>query len=161
MEDLSALSSTQSIMRQLFRRFVRLPGSVFGVAALISFASTQVWAQAVPTAAKGGSSETVPSIDGKLRNLVITGPKGDSLEITYANTGTVSTAIAGEVQVFVSEDEIVATVPFADARIIKAGTTQRFRVAMPKLAKGRYTLIAIVEYGGETMTAAQATLDMR
>ena len=106
-------------------------------------------------------TSTIPAIDGKLRNVVITGAKGDSIEITYANTGTMATAIVGEVQVFVSEDEVVATVPFADAQIIRAGTTQRFRVAMPKLAKGRYTLIAIVEYGGETMTAAQATLAIR
>ncbi len=138
------------------------------MAASLCFASAQVWAQTSPGTVKGASSEviapvtsTIPTIDGKLRNVVITGAKGDSIEITYANTGTVATAIVGEVQLFVSEDEVVATVPFADAQIIRAGATQRFRVAMPKLAKGRYTLIAIVEYGGETMTAAQATLAIR
>ncbi len=138
------------------------------MAASLCFASAQVWAQTSPGPAKGRLGETIatvtaaaPAIDGKLQNVVITGSKGDSIEITYANTGTMATAIVGEVQVFVSEDEVVATVPFADAQIISAGTTQRFRVAMPKLAKGRYTLIAIVEYGGETMTAAQATLAIR
>ena len=155
-------------MSPFLRRLSTLPGSILGMAASLCFASTQVWAQASPGTVKGASSEaiapvtsTTPAIDGKLRNMIITGAKGDSIEITYANTGTMATAIVGEVQVFVSEDEVVATVPFADAQIIRAGTTQRFRVAMPKLAKGRYTLIAIVEYGGETMTAAQATLAIR
>ena len=155
-------------MYPFLRRLSTLPGSVIGMAASLCFASAQVWAQTSPGTVKGGLSEagtpvtsTTPTIDGKLRNVVITGAKGDSIEITYANTGTVATAIVGEVQLFVSEDEVVATVPFADAQIIRAGTTQRFRVAMPKLARGRYTLIAIVEYGGETMTAAQATLAIR
>ena len=96
-----------------------------------------------------------------MQNLVITGAKGDTLEITYANTGTTTTIIAGEVQVHVSRDSVAVTVPFVDAQIIKPGETQRFRVPMPKLAKGRYMLLAIVDFGGETMTAAQAKLEIR
>lgn len=154
-------------MLPLLRRLASLTGTILGSAASLSFASAQVWAQPSPSAARGVSGEaippaaTAPVIDGKIRNMVITGAKGDTIEVTYANTGTVVTTIAGEVQLFVSEDEVVATVAFADGQIIKPGATQRFRVAMPKLPKGRYTLIALVEYGGDAMTAAHAKLDMR
>lgn len=115
-------------------------------------------------ATRSTSSSTVaatPAIDGKVTNLVITGQKGDTLEITYANTGTTTTIIDGELQVHVSRDSVVATVPFVDAQIVKAGASRLFRVPMPKLAKGRYMLLAIVDYGGETMTAAQAKLEIR
>lgn len=141
-------------------RLASLPARVIGLAAATCFASSQVWAQSVQRQADGASRVTAaaPSIAGEVRNLAI---KGDSIEIAYANTGTVATTIVGAVQVHVTEDEIAASVPFADALTVPAGATQRFRVAMPKLAKGRYTLLAIVDYGGETMTAAKATLDMR
>ncbi len=148
-------------MHDFFRRLASLPAKVIGLAAAMCFASSQVWAQSVPRQVPVGTSGVVadsPSIAGAVRNVVI---KGDSIEITYANTGTVATTIVGAVQVHVSEDEIAASVPFADAVTVPSGATQRFRVAMPKLSRGRYTLLAIVEYGGESMTAAKATLDMR
>ncbi len=59
-----------------------------------------------------------------------------------------------------AEDDIWASVVFADALTVRAGTTLRLRVAMPKLGRGKYTMIAIVDYGGETMTAAKAALQM-
>lgn len=148
-------------MRTFFRRIASLPAWAIGLAASMCFASSQVWAQATPRQSADGGPRMLaaaPSIGGEVRNMVI---RGDSIEITYANTGTTPTTIVGEVQVHVSDEEIAASVPFVDALTIKAGATQRFRVAIPKLAKGRYMLLAIVDYGGETMTAAKATLDMR
>lgn len=148
-------------MRSFIRRIAGLPAWAIGMAASMLFASSQVWAQNAPKQSSDNRPRLLaaaPSIAGEVRNMVI---KGDSIEITYANTGTTPTTIFGEVQVHVNEDEIAASLPFADDVTIKAGATQRFRVAMPKLAKGRYMLLALVEYGGENMTAAKATLDMR
>ena len=93
--------------------------------------------------------------------MAITGAKGDTVEITYSNTGTVPTTIVGSLQVHVSEDSVAASVTFADTYTVNAGATQRFRVPMPKLAKGRYMMLAVVDYGGTTMTAAQGKLDIR
>lgn len=148
-------------MRSVIRRIAALPGWAIGMAASMLFASSQVWAQNAPKLSSDNRPRVLaeaPSIAGEVRSMVI---KGDSIEITYANTGTVPTTIIGAVQVHVSEDEIAASVPFADDVTIKAGATQRFRVAMPKLTKGRYVLLALVDYGGDNMTAAKATLDMR
>ncbi len=58
-------------------------------------------------------------------------------------------------------DSVAASVPFAESVTVKAGATQRFRVPMPKLAKGSYVMMAVVDYGGTTMTAARARLDIR
>ncbi len=154
------LSPAPTAMRHFLRRLASLPAWAIGTAAAMCFASSQVWAQGAPrqsAAVRAPVIAAVPSIAGEVRNMVI---MGDSLEITYANTGTTPTTIFGEVQVHLSADAIAASVPFANSQTIDSGTTRRFRVAMPKLAKGRYTLLAIVEYGGEHMTAAKATLDM-
>ncbi len=156
-------------MRHFLSRLVSIPATALGIAASLCFASSHVWAQsalgsASNVATRSTASSTVaatPAIDGKVTNLVITGQKGDTLEITYANTGTTTTIIDGELQVHVSRDSVAATVPFVDAQIVKAGETRRFRVPLPKLVKGRYMLLAIVDYGGETMTAAQAKLEIR
>ena len=148
-------------MRNILRRIAAFPAWAIGAAASMLFASSQVWAQTTPRQSPVDAPRLLaatPSIAGQVRNMVI---KGDSIEITYANTGTAPSTIVGEVQVHVSEEEIAASLPFADTVTIRAGATQRFRVAMPKLARGRYTLLAIVDYGGENMTAAKATLDMR
>ena len=148
-------------MRNTFRQLASLPAWAIGLAASMFFASSQAWGQAAPLRASDARPRVLsvaPSIAGEVRNMVI---RADSIEITYVNTGTVPTTIIGEVQVHISEDEIAASLPFADAVMIRAGATQRFRVATPKLAKGRYVLLALVEYGGENMTAAKATLDMR
>jgi len=163
------LTSCLIPMRQILRRLISLPGTVIGVAASMCLASSHVWAQSAPSAsgATGPSASApyfvpiVPLIEGKVRNMVITGATGDTVEITYANTGTVPTTIVGALQVHITEDSLAASVTFADTVTVKAGATQRFRVPMPKLAKGRYVMVAVVDYGGTTMTAAQGKLDIR
>jgi hypothetical protein len=157
-------------MRHLLKRLIAVPATALGIAASLCFASSHVWAQSAPgngAPRQASAASTLPNvvsspvIDGRVQNVAITGAKGDTIEITYANTGTTTTIIAGEVQMHVSRDSVAATIPFVDSRIIKPGETQRYRVPMPKLAKGRYMLLAIVDFGGETMTAAQAKLEIR
>ena len=97
------------------------------------------------------------AVDGELSDMFVT---GDSLEVVYRNTGQQRTNIVGEVQVQTADESVVVTVPLDSATVL-AGATRRFRVAMPKLAKGQYTLVALVDFGGEQLTAVQAALDMR
>lgn len=168
-------------MRSLLRHILPLPAKLIGAAAALCFASSQVWAQASSPArssARTSAPSTGPAADagsrpaglrpvvdltkvriaGEVRNMVL---QGDSVEVTYANNGTLPTIITGEVQVYLTEDDLKATMVFAEALAVNPGATHRFRVAMPKLDRGRYTMIAIVDYGGETMTAAKAALEMR
>lgn len=136
----------------------------------------ECWSAAVVRSANTGSSKsksdsapnvqnTVPlfvtpsglSVDGELSDMFV---QGDSLEVIYRNTGKQRTNIVGEVQVQTPDESVVLTVPLDSATVL-VGATRRFRVAMPKLPKGKYVLVALVDFGGEQLTAVQAALDMR
>ena len=97
------------------------------------------------------------SVDGELSDMYV---KGDSLEVIFRNTGQVRTNIVGEIQVQTIGDSVVTTVPLDSATVL-VGATRRFRVAMPKLPPGKYLLVALVDYGGEQLTAVQAALEIR
>ena len=87
--------------------------------------------------------------------------KGKLLEVRYRNTGTTATDIVGEVQVRVSDDSLVIAMPLVERKRIAAGRRETFRVAMPALPPGKYTIYAVVSFGGEAMTAAQAELEIK
>ena len=70
-------------------------------------------------------------------------------------------APAGEVQVRAGDDSLVVAVPLVEGKRIEAGRRETFRVAMPALPPGKYTIYAVVDFGGETLTAAQAELEIR
>lgn len=97
------------------------------------------------------------SVDGELSDMYV---KGDSLEIVFKNTGKLRTRIIGEVQVQMSDDSVVTALPIEEATVL-AGATRRLRVAMPKLPRGKYVLLAIVDFGGDQLTTVQAALEMR
>ncbi|MEP6834033.1 MAG: hypothetical protein ABJB74_11590 [Gemmatimonas sp.] len=97
------------------------------------------------------------SADGELSNMYV---KGDSLEVIYRNTGKIRTNIVGEIQVRLQGDSVVTTVPLDSATVL-VGATRRFRVPMPKLPRGKYVLVALMDFGGEQLTAVQAALEMR
>ena len=96
-------------------------------------------------------------MDGEVSDMFV---KGKSLEVRYRNTGTTATDIIGEVQVRVGDDSLVAVVPLMDGKRIEAGRRETFRVLMPALPPGKYTIYAVVNFGGEALTAAQADLEI-
>lgn len=127
----------------------------------------ECWSAAVvkPSEASEQGSTSVPvyvtpagaAVNGEVQDMFV---KGDSLEIVFANTGNVRTEIVGEVQVRAAGDSVVVAVPIENATVM-AGATRRFRVAIPKVARGTYTLFAVVDFGGSELTAAQAAFEVR
>lgn len=102
---------------------------------------------------------TVPdSVDGEVSDMYV---KGKSLEVRYKNTGSAATDIVGEVQVRDASDELVMALPLVEGRRVSAGRSEKFRIAMPTLPPGKYTLFAVVDFGGAALTAAQAELEIR
>ena len=87
--------------------------------------------------------------------------KGKQLEIVYKNIGRVTTEILGELQVRDLEGNVVNAVPFVEGRRIDAGKTEKYRVNMPALSPGKYTLYALVHFGGPALAAAQADLEIQ
>ncbi len=98
------------------------------------------------------------TVDGEVSDMFV---KGKLLEVRYRNTGTTTTEIIGEVQVRVGEDSLVVAVPLVEGKRIQAGRRETFRVAMPALPPGKYTIYAVVNFGGDAFTAAQAELEIR
>jgi hypothetical protein len=97
------------------------------------------------------------AIDGELSDMYV---KNDSLEVIFRNTGKQRTNIIGEVLVQTPDETVVMRVPLDSATVL-VGATRKFRVAMPKLPKGKYVLVAVVDFGGDQLTAVQAALETR
>jgi hypothetical protein len=125
---------------------------LFALLALLPAAAIQ--AQTTPAS----SRVPVLTVDGEVSDMFV---KGKSLEVRYRNTGTTATEIVGEVQVRAGDDSLIAAVPLVEGKRIEAGRRETFRVAMPSLPPGKYTIYAVVNFGGETLTAAQAELEIR
>ncbi len=122
---------------------------LFALLALLPAAA--ITAQAAP-------ASPLATVDGEVSDMFV---KGKSLEVRYRNTGTTATEIVGEVQVRDGDDSLVAVVPLVEGTRVDAGKRKTFRVAMPSLPPGRYTMYAVVNFGGDTLTAAQAELEIR
>lgn len=127
---------------------------IFVLALIALYPGASLRAQGAPTPA---AVSAAAGIDGEVSDLVL---KGKQLEVTYRNIGTVSTTIVGELQVRNEDGEVVSAVPFVEGRRIDAGKTEKFKLAMPPLAPGKYVLFAIVQFGGPEMAAAQAELEV-
>jgi hypothetical protein len=143
------------------QHFLSRTAATLGLFGSMAMAPIQVWALPADSASVGQSGMPLMAandVDGEVRDLVL---KGDSIEVTYKNTGTRATAIVGELQVRGDDEELVSSVLLADSVVVKAGATVRMRVAMPTLPRGRYTMFAVVDFGGPEMTAAQAALEIR
>lgn len=106
---------------------------------------------------RGDAATGTSAVDGEVADLVL---KGKQLEVTYRNIGTVATPIIGELQVLDADGQVVEAVPFVEGRRIDAGKSEKFKVAMPALPPGRYTLYALVQFGGPVLAAAQADLEI-
>ncbi|WP_310569880.1 hypothetical protein [Gemmatimonas sp.] len=125
---------------------------LFALLLLLPVAAIQ--AQAVTAAAPS----VVVTVDGEVSDMFV---KGKSLEVRYRNTGTTATEIIGEVQVRLGDDSLVVALPLVEGKRIQAGKRETFRLAMPSLPPGKYTIYAVVHFGGEALTAAQAELEIR
>lgn len=130
--------------------------AIFVLALLALYPGASLRAQSAPSSA--GAADSTSRIDGEVTDMYV---KRKQLEVVYKNTGAVATEILGEVQVRDAEGELVATVPLVEARRVEAGRTEKFRVAMPELPPGSYTIYAVVDFGGPELTAAEASLEIR
>jgi hypothetical protein len=124
------------------------------LALLLLLPAAALQAQTVSAAAPSA----VLTVDGEVSDMFV---KGKSLEVRYRNTGTTATEIVGEVQVRLGDDSLVVAMPLVEGKRVDAGKRETFRVAMPALPPGKYTIYAVVNFGGEALTAAQAELEIR
>jgi hypothetical protein len=122
-------------------------------ASLRAQSSTNSPSQATPVAVDPPAER-----DGEVADMYV---KGKQVEVLYRNTGRTATSILGELQVRDQDGELVATATLVEGRTVGAGRSEKLRVAMPPLAPGHYTLYAVVDFGGESLTAAEAALEIK
>lgn len=95
--------------------------------------------------------------DGEVSDMFV---RGDSLVVNFRNTGKLRSDVVGEVQVRLADDSLVTVVPLEAATVL-AGSERQWRIRMPKLAPGKYTIYGVVDFGGPSLVAAQAALEIR
>ena len=86
--------------------------------------------------------------------------QGDSVQLLYANTGKRHGNVSGRVEFRNADDVVAATLSIPDMPVLPGGM-RRVTLALPKLAPGRYVVLAILDYGGEELAAGQAEHDAK
>jgi len=84
----------------------------------------------------------------------------DTVEVAFQNTGTKHVVGRGRVEVRRPDNTTVAVVELPPAYALP-GATMRVRAALPALAAGRYGVLAVVDYGGTEIAAAQLEHEVR
>ena len=84
----------------------------------------------------------------------------DTIEIAFQNTGSKHVVAHGRVEVRRPDNSTIAVVDLPLAYALP-GATMRVRAALPALAAGRYVVLAVVDYGGSEIAAAQLEHEVR
>lgn len=84
----------------------------------------------------------------------------DTVEVAFQNTGTKHVVAHGRVEVRRPDNSTVAIVDLPAAYALP-GSTMRVRAALPALPVGRYVVLAVVDYGGSEIAAAQLEHEVR
>ena len=108
------------------------------------------------------------TLDGQVADVAMragtapdsTGQMKDTVEVAFQNTGTKHTVARGKVEIRRPDNTTVAVVTLPPAYALP-GSTMRVRAALPALASGRYVVLAVMDYGGAEIAAAQLEHEVR
>jgi len=84
----------------------------------------------------------------------------DTVEVAFQNTGTKHVVAKGKVEIRRPDNTTVAVVTLPLAYALP-GSTMRVRAVLPALSGGRYVLLAVMDYGGAEIAAAQLEHEVR
>jgi P pilus assembly chaperone PapD len=92
---------------------------------------------------------------------VASGPSAqDTVEVAFQNTGTKHVVARGRVEIRRPDNTTAAVVELPPAYALP-GATMRVKAALPALAVGRYVVLAVLDYGGAEIAAAQLEHEVR
>lgn len=83
-----------------------------------------------------------------------------SLELGYRNVGARQTIARGVVEVRRPDNTVATTIPIAEFYTLP-GATRRLSAALPPLPRGTYVLLAMIDFGGAEIAAAQVQAEIR
>jgi P pilus assembly chaperone PapD len=84
----------------------------------------------------------------------------DTVEVAFQNTGTKHVVGRGRVEIRRPDNSTAAVVELPLAYALP-GSTMRVRAQLPALAAGRYVVLAVMDYGGAEIAAAQLEHEVR
>jgi len=82
------------------------------------------------------------------------------VEVAFQNTGSKHVVANGRVEVRRPDNTTVAVIDLPPAYALP-GATMRVRATLPALATGRYVVLAVLDYGGTEIAAAQLEHEVR
>jgi P pilus assembly chaperone PapD len=107
------------------------------------------------------------SVDGAVTDVAIraanassAGELKDTVAVAFQNTGSKHVIARGRVEVRRADNTTVSVVELPAAYALP-GATMRVRAALPVLAPGRYVVLAVMDYGGVEIAAAQLEYEAR
>ena len=81
------------------------------------------------------------------------------LVIAYRNTGARQTMAHGKVEIRRTDNSLVSTLDVSDFPTLP-GATRRLGVPLPALPRGKYVLLALLDYEGSEIAAGQVDLEI-
>ena len=88
-----------------------------------------------------------------------TGPQYEAT-VTFKNTGEKHVLAQGRIELRREDNSLVASVPLPPIYALP-GSEMRAKAMLPPMAKGKYVLLAILDYGGAELAAAQLEHEVR
>jgi P pilus assembly chaperone PapD len=87
-------------------------------------------------------------------------PAGREAEVVFENTGTRHLVAKGRLEFRRPDNTTAASVELPPAYALP-GATARVKAKLPAIAPGKYVILAVLDYGGSELAAAQLEQEVR
>lgn len=89
------------------------------------------------------------------------GPRGDSVAVSvlFSNTGARQTLVHGVAEIRRLDNSVVQSVPIAEFPTLPSAK-RRLIVGLPRLPRGSYVVLVMLDFGGPEVAAAQIAVDV-
>lgn len=100
--------------------------------------------------------------DGQVADVSVreSAPGKEEIEVAFENTGTTHVIAKGRLEFRRADNTTAATVDLPLAYVLP-GATGRVKAVHPSLPKGKYLILAVMDYGGQELAAAQLEHEAR
>ena len=98
--------------------------------------------------------------DGLIDAMTLIGANSDSVSLSFRNAGDVQLEVTGAIEVRRADNSVVHRTEL-DAFPVLSEQRRRIDAAVPALPKGRYVLLALLDFGGSELVAGQMEYEVR
>jgi hypothetical protein len=97
--------------------------------------------------------------DGEIENVELSDSTVRSVIVSFHNSGEVPLWPHGGVEFRRLDGSVAAKVPIEEFPTLP-GSVRRLAIAVPKLPRGRYIALALIDYGGQDIAGGQVQLEV-